>query len=196
MVNSSEDKKMENEINIVGIISQNYKKIIRDNDKVLYHFKIRVKRSSKYGINSKIDDFFNCMISEYVEMNPDKNLALGNLVRIKGSLQSNKIKYGSSSIDMVYIIVNHLAVEKNVLLSSTHETVSEISQVKNVKSYNKNQHYSSAKPYHDNFPAERDLRNMIKCSCGNSFLDTLENCPYCGRSAIGVLSKDKKYKYY
>jgi single-stranded DNA-binding protein len=180
---------MENEINIVGIISQNSKKILRDNGKVMYHFKIRVKRSSKYNINSKVEDVFNCMISEYVEYNPDKNLAEGNLVRIKGSLQSNKIKYESSSIDMVYIIVNHLIVESNVLLSTTHKPVSEVSQVKKVKSYNKNQHYSSAKPYHDNFPAERDLRNMIRCSCGNSYSDTLDNCPYCGRSAMDVLKK-------
>lgn len=54
--------------------------------------------------------------------------------------------------------------------------------------YNANQGYSNEKPYHDNFASERDIRGKIKCTCGNIFLDTLDECPVCHKSTIDILS--------
>jgi single-stranded DNA-binding protein len=182
---------MESFVRIQGYVHSEFKEITLKNGYSFIHFKLRVLRDSKRNINNYQEDHFNCMISNTLEYNPEKNLSKGNIVRIEGYLQNNKTIINNTSIDVTYIVVNHLTVEKNVLLTHTKQNTKQ-NVKQNIKPkirgvYNKNQPYSSSKPYHDNFPKEYDTRGKITCQCGNTFLDTLESCPSCGRSIMEIL---------
>jgi single-stranded DNA-binding protein len=129
------------------------------------------------------------MISEYLEYSPEKNLSPGNQIRIEGSLQTNKTSINDTSIDTTYIVINSLSVENNQSLTKKVSNLNKDIKPKTKGVYTKNQPYSTNKPYHDNFPKEYDTRNKITCVCGQTFLDTLEYCPSCGRSTLEIIRK-------
>lgn len=178
---------MENEVKIVGMVCSEYEKVTTKHKSTFYFFKIKVKRSNVHKINLKDEDIFNCMVSEHVESNPDKNLMKDNLVRIKGNMQSNLVVKNDFPFVSVYIVVDYMKVENNLSLSQTKPSIIKSEPTPRVKStYYRGQHYSSAKPYHDNFPSEQDTRGKIKCTCGYLFIDSLEYCPSCGKCVTEI----------
>jgi hypothetical protein len=134
------------------------------------------------------------MIASNYSLQNLSNMMPTNLIDLKRVYGFGDKKIQSYGIRFIEIINAYLKLTEN-----DHNKVNEATPPKSqaaarTESYNPKQGYSSEKPYKDNFAPETDIRGKFKCFCGNIYIDTLDECPICGRTPLESIrqSSDKK----
>jgi hypothetical protein len=140
-----------------------------------YIVRISNRRFAEKKISIFSEDEFLLAIPQDLCTSPNKDLANGNLIKVKGNLQNVKSDLKGVPTVLVFIVVESLVVE----------------------SYRQQQTPNAKKrdqPDPKGKQSEKIIKNQIECICGNTYPDTLELCPICHRTPLESTMEKKNDK--